>query len=616
MNVAPTIEQEYPPSLTATGEARGRRGLLVSASWKRIPWPVGAIAVGIAAVVVLLVVTHDIFIPDTSLGWVDAWYYISFGLKLPQRVAQYRYLYQSERIGWTLPAYLFNRIASPLVANFAVKSVFFVGAVAFLFAAVKEITGSVRTATLVSVLAAFHSFFVHSFGTSYVDGPMNTYLLATIYFGTRAFSRPTYGDGVLAGIALGAQVLTHLASLALLPWFGTYWLMVWARTPSRRRALPASIAEVALGLLVVIGAAFALYAHWGAGTMPLQQSVQFVLGHSSNPYVVPATEGWVWHAFWLVVPTAIVAWTLIAMGRSIRVTGRWSAALRLPPVYWLLTFVYGCWVALYFQNQPWLMLPFYSSCLIPFAFLALGRMAVTSVETLPEATYRRMVIALFALGGASYLVARFVPNALALVAVVGCLVAASRLRLHAHTQSSAAFLVLTASAVLCLNCATADYGPVFRSSFGATAMRTIYPPTDSAIERQVTRSERFASAIRIANHLAFRLSGNSGHRYFFWYDRDDGLGMFYRSVTSLLFAWSANDLLDENFHQFDATNRRLLAEYGNHGLRDLVVLSRAADITPPDPRFTLAWSETERVGRTRFFVHYLAFDPSAGAGQQ
>ncbi len=615
MNVAPTIEQDYPASLPADGALRRRR-VLVGAAFSQMPWAVTAVAVGVAALLVLLIVIPDIFIPDTSIGWVDAWYYISFALKLPLRVAQYHLLYQSERIGWTLPAYAFSRALSPLVANLAVKSLFFVGAVAFLFGAVKEVTGSIRTAAFVSLVAAFHSFFVHSFGTSYVDGPMNTYALATVYFGTLAFSRKAYGAAVLAGAFVGAQMLTHLASLALVPWLGLYCLMVWERALNRPRGLAVLIAEMVFGFVAVIAAAFALYAHWGTGTVPLQQSLQWLFGHSSNPLVAPATDGWVWHALWLIVPTAALAWTIVALARTVVVTKRWRAALHAAPVYWLFAFVYGCWIALYFLNQPWLMLPFYSSCLIPFAFLALGRMAVTGIETLPEATYRRLIVGVLLFGGVSYLIARFVPTGIAVAAVLGCIAAATRLRLRGHSQSSPAFLGLVAAAVLCLNCATADYGPIFRSSFGATAMRSIYPETDSALEQHIRRSDRFEAAIRTADHLAFHLSGNSGRRYFFWYDRDDGLGMFYRSVTSMLFAWSANDLLDENFHEFDARDCELLEKYGDSGLRDLVVLSRAPVISSPDPRFTVSWTDEERVGSATFFAHYLTFDPTAGTTVQ
>ncbi len=321
------------------------------------PWPLLSFAVGLSAFAMLLVVIPDIFIPDTSLGWVDAWYYVGFARRLPEKLARYHSLYQSERIAWTLPAYVFNRIAPLLIANYLVKGVFFLAAIFFLFGSVREITGSLRTAAFVSALAAFHSFFVHSLGTSYVDGPMNTYLLGTIYFSTRAFLRTKrVGSGFLAGACVGCQLFTHLASLALLPSFAIYGLMTWTRAVARGRRLLLCIAALGWGVVAVVVGAMALYAHWGPNTLPLSQSVMFFFNTTSNSWIQPSNSGWLQHAFWLVLPTAVMAWIVIAIVRSLSIS--WSAPLRLPAVFWLLFGVYFTWVALYFLNQPWLMLPY------------------------------------------------------------------------------------------------------------------------------------------------------------------------------------------------------------------------------------------------------------------
>jgi len=569
-------------------------------------WPLLAFGLGLAAFAVLLAVIPDIFIPDTSLGWVDAWYDVSFARRLPEKLARYRSLYQSDRIAWTLPAYVFNRIAPPLVANYVVKGAFFLATTFFLFGSIREITGSLRTAAFVSGLAAFHSFLVHSLGTSYVDGPMNTYVLGTVYFSTRAFLRTRrVGSAFLAGVFFGCQLFAHLASLALIPAFAIYGLMTWIRAVARGRQLLLCIAGLGLGIVSVLVGAMALYAHWGPNTLPLRQSVMFFFNRSSNSWVDPSTGTWLLHAFWLLFPTAVVVWIVMAIGWSLSIS--WSALLRLPAAFWLLLSVYFCWVGLYFLNQPWLMLPFYSSYLIPPTFLALGPIAARSVDALSPTVYKRLLTALFVGSGITYwLSGTGMIEPLVIVALT-CLAVATLLRLRWRWHASPAFPVMLVGAAVSINGATADYGVQLRNGYAQTRMSAVYRNLNR--ETKVPRGERFKAAIAAAERLDHHLSGNSGRPYFFWYDGDDELGMFYRSLTSLLFAWSTSHLLGEDFHDFDHQNRDTLTEYTDDGMRDLVILTKRPQIIPPDSRFRVQWTDREQVGETEYFVHYLAFEP-------
>jgi hypothetical protein len=574
-----------------------------------VRWPLLALAVGLAAFAVLLVVIPDIFIPDTSLGWVDAWYYVGFARKLPEKLARYHKLYQSERIAWTLPAYVFNRIAPPLIANYLVKGVFFLAAIFFLFGSVREITGSLRTATFVSALAAFHSFLVHSLGTSGVDGPMNTYVFGTVYFGTRAFLRTQrVGSAFLAGVFFGCQLFSHIVSLALIPSFAIYFLMTWTRAVARGRNLPLIIAGILLGIVSVLVGAMALYAHWGPNALPLRESIIFFVNRTSNPYVQPSNGAWLPHAFWLLLPTAVVAWIVIAMARSLSIS--WSAVLRLPAAFWLLLGVYFCWVAAYFLNQAWLVLPFYASYLIPPTFLALGPITARSVDALSPNAYKRLLTALFVVSGITYWLSGYRMIALPVIVALLCLAAGTLLRLRWRWHASPAFPILLVAAGVSINYATTDYGEQLRNGYAQSKMVTTYRAADPGGEAKIPRAVRFTAAIQAAERLDFHLSGNSGRQYFFWYDGEEELGMFYRSMTSLLFAWSTSRLLGEDFHDFDQENRQTLATYTvMEGIRDLVVLTRMPHITPPDSRFTVRWTDREEVGGAEYFVHYLAFEP-------
>jgi hypothetical protein len=74
-------------------------------------WPLWGVAVAAASLLTLRLTVPEIFIPDAALGWVDAWYYVSFAKWLPQNLNAYPSLYQGERLAWTLPGYLANQIA-------------------------------------------------------------------------------------------------------------------------------------------------------------------------------------------------------------------------------------------------------------------------------------------------------------------------------------------------------------------------------------------------------------------------------------------------------------------------------------------------------------------------
>jgi hypothetical protein len=322
---------------------------------------------------------------------------------------------------------------------------------------------------------------------------------------------------------------------------------------------------------------------------------------------------WLRHAFWLVLPTTVVAWVVIDLVRSASISS--SDALRLPAAYWLLLSVYCCWVALYFRQQPWLMVPYYSSTLIPPAFLALGSIAVKAVDALSLNSYRRLVIAMFVVGATAYGLPGQHMIWLVVAVALTCLAGATVLRLRPRWHSAPAFLFLLVAAVAAINYASADFGVQLWNGYAQTRMKTIYHPPAVNAASEIPRAERFNAAIRAAERLDRHLSGNSGRPYFFWYDGRDELGMFYRSMTSLLFAWSTSHVLGEDFHGFDHENRHTLAAFSDHGMRDLVILTTTPHVTPPDSRFTLEWTDREMVGGTEYFVHYLAFTPLRMSGK-
>ena len=51
-------------------------------------------------------------------------------------------------------------------------------------------------------------------------------------------------------------------------------------------------------------------------------------------------------------------------------------------------------------------------------------------------------------------------------------------------------------------------------------------------------------------------------------------------------------------------------------MRDLVILTRTADLAVPDSRLQLLWKQEFRTGPTRYFVHYFGFHAPPVAGNR
>ena len=174
-------------------------------------------------------------------------------------------MYQGERIAWTLPGYLINRLATPIVANYLLKGAYFVVTVVFLFGALHQ-TSSRRTAAFVSLLAALYSFLVHSIGANYPDGAANALFLIVVY----AINREIAGHGspgrnaFLAGACYVGVLLAHFVFSVVLPMFAGYVVVKYLQSDNRslRRFVVMTCGFLA-GAVAAYVATAVLYEFWG-----------------------------------------------------------------------------------------------------------------------------------------------------------------------------------------------------------------------------------------------------------------------------------------------------------------------------------------------------------------
>jgi hypothetical protein len=259
--------------------------------------------------------------------------------------------------------------------------------------------------------------------------------------------------------------------------------------------------------------------------------------------------------------------------------------------------------------------PFYVSYLIPLTFLSLGLLIAPMVDRLSTRSYAYLMCLLFIMAGAAYRFSNPSYAGEAVLAAIGCLVAATLLLLPnpvLERWRPTAFVALLIAALCLIDFATADYSTQIRHGYKHTALAKYYPESRPGTRWTASRAEAFEGAIDVAERLRPRLSGKS---YYFWYDGDDRMGMFFRSVGSLYFAWQIERVLNESFHGVDDAAVAALISPDGKSTRDLLILTRDAQIPVSDTGLDLRWTEAFSTAGTPYYAHYFVVDVTRAASR-
>ena len=339
-------------------------------------------------------------------------------------------------------------------------------------------------------------------------------------------------------------------------------------------------------------------------------------GSSPNSFALPNSPAWILLAYWLLLPLTVVVWTLprvvVACG------GGWKAALRVPPAYWLLLSVCGLWTVMTVMrvlNVPWLMLPFYASYLIPATFLALGPALRPIVERLSAQSSWRLLGLLFlgALAGYRLNDPRFAAEAA--LAATACLLLATLLRAAnriPEDRRAVPVLTLLVLAVVTVDFATADYTVQFRNGYKYTPMAQTYHAPAPESQWPVSRGDAFEGVVNAATGSRPTLdqedtttSGTTATMRSGCFSAAWG-----RCSTPGRRAICSNERFqgidDESIHS-------LLPQRGGRG-RDLLVLTRSADVRVEGSPLHLQWTERLSAAGTAFYAHYFVVDMVRAVG--
>jgi hypothetical protein len=239
-------------------------------------------------------------------------------------------------------------------------------------------------------------------------------------------------------------------------------------------------------------------------------------------------------------------------------------------------------------------------------------MTAGQIENLPLAWYRAVMAAMFVIGPVSYRLGQPSLAAPAALLAIGLLLIATWGRFVTPPRA-ALFVAALVLAVVSVNVAGADYTTAVRNGYRHTQMNRFYHDREVPATRDWNRGPLFHDVVSASTTLAQRLGPDP---YYFWYDAHDELGMFFRSITSTFFAWTTLDLLNEDFAGASEGAVRTAVRFDGRRMRDLVILTRRANVSFEGPALTRRWTLELTADGVPYYVHYFAYHASADAGDQ
>ncbi|MEA2559120.1 MAG: hypothetical protein QOH06_624 [Acidobacteriota bacterium] len=379
----------------------------------------------------------------------DAWIYYGYFENGIAYLRSFPDLYYASRLAVILPGFVLQHLLPGVAANVLLHLAVYWSAVLSFYLVVRDLFGS-RVALLAGLALGCHPYFLQAAGWNYVDGFGIAYFLMALMFLTRAMASPISPSWrpllLAAGAMVTAIVSTNVFYAAVyMPLLAGHFLLL------NRRRIPLLAATLwavagAAGLLALFEIAFRAA---GGSSFYLSSSLQFLSGSvgTANPFRNPSYT-WLRVAVWLVFPAATLLGTIFLLGRKDRIL-LWSQ----------LQLVLLASMMLYFQifgDTGVLQNFYYSSLLLPAAFLAFAGQLAPLVEGLPLRRFGALaaglaLIQIFPLLAPKIAVLASAPALFALLAALGAVsgaILAARWRTGGARAVIVVFLCLAVSQLL------------------------------------------------------------------------------------------------------------------------------------------------------------------------
>lgn len=462
------------------------------------------------------------------LGEIDRWVYLGFFRNLINfKQALFPGTYYGSRLSWILPGYAIHALFSPVTAYYILHLMVHSVATVSFFTILRH-TAGVRSAFLATLVFGVNPLLWFATGSDYVDGVGVAFCLLALAMLTRSAIMPvSRWSLMLAGAAVAGSVYSNLVWAAIAPVLPLYYIAlvwIWHRTSPIRSVLSlclwlgvgfAIVTAAFAGINYVLDGDFWFYA-------PSLRAVS-AFGLRNNPWFVSiwtpnGLQPWLWfQAVGTLTAIVMMAKALLSFRMRKEVAVR-DEVVVLFSVQLLLVLGFMA----YMQNHgtPLLGLRFYSSYLLPFAFLVIGASYWSALEKLGQQTYVLICCGAAVVFGAVWFdyaghLTPIWPAAVRQTAWIGGCAFAMALILR--RRPAGVLLALTGSAILASDL---RFVPRFVSPAGVLQAPPQSPHEYRDVYERVMHSRENIESVRNGNPIRF------------WYDRHDPAVRDYIALNS------------------------------------------------------------------------------------
>ncbi len=340
---------------------------------------------------VLLAAMNDTWLYPT-IGWLDEWYYVGYGLNYsdPDFLPQY---YKISRLPWILVEVVMRNLFTPAAASwFMILGCLTLGNIAF-YAAARDALGRPPALLAAVFLAAFTPIHA-SGGADYHNTLAGPFYCVSLLFSMRAArSAGPSLDAVFSGVALAIALHSSILFVNFIPILTLHYCVSYY---ARHKSIPPLVISIgltcvgAVAITVLLGAVNAAVGRHFAFFKPILRLVTTFVGDSSNQasWWHPWHTGWYWSRAYLgayVSGIAAAALCLAVALRKWRKGSRYlqiaafSAAFLYAAILWLV------WQALGHTALDWVYFAY--PLAFPFAGLVAAAVALFAQPALERRPY-------------------------------------------------------------------------------------------------------------------------------------------------------------------------------------------------------------------------------------
>jgi hypothetical protein len=328
----------------------------------------------------LLPAVVTVAVPDwmySTTSAIDAWVYHGFFRHLETYAStMFPPTYYGSRLAWIVPGYIAYHVFSPVTAAVILHLIFYLTAVASLYAIVRRLFGA-SNALFSSVAFGLYLPAIRALGWDYVDGAVITYTLlaqALLLAGLERNSRLlTAASGVAAGAMLHSSIGAAFMFPSMAIWFLPDRASAW-----HWRQLLVPVAWWGAGIIGCTALLSIISVSVGGSWDFFMPSIRWMIEQRLNNPTDVTGFAWIATASWFFFPAAVFLASLVVLlhpqRRAALTTGERGAIISL--VICFLIFV--AWD--HAGNGALLYTPFYTSWLLPWSFIAIGAVLANSSE--------------------------------------------------------------------------------------------------------------------------------------------------------------------------------------------------------------------------------------------